>query len=83
MILRLGFMSDSALQTKWTNNYLESKILEVNSIKSRIVDVFVSNDNLHFVDQPDVVSKIPKPFSELLSRLIPGQEQILMNKLSF
>ncbi len=69
IFLHQDHVTANSICTLWSKEYLTSKILAEDGASSRMVSIFVSHDNTHFVDQPDVVTKVPQLFSDLLLRL--------------
>jgi hypothetical protein len=68
-VLITGFVSSWSALSLWTDEYLERRVVEENG-RSRNIEVFVSKDNTHFLDQEGVVDKISMDFDQFL-QIVP------------
>ena len=61
-------LPDHNIRSLWTDEYLCARLGNEDGT-SKSYQVFVAKDNQHFVDQPEVVEKIPMTFDALTTAL--------------
>lgn len=70
-VLIEGFMDaqpdEKNLTKVWTDEFLCARLRSADTGAPRAIEAFRSRDNMHFVDQADVVERVPMSFDRMLS----------------
>ena len=59
--------SDRNIMKLWSNEFLSARLRNPETGAARPIEAFRSRDNMHFVDQADVIERVPMTIDQMLS----------------